>query len=70
MLTFSSYEYAAVVATASDAEYFWTDGSLEPIARRGNVVVLSCSARRRPRRRKVFGRRSKLYQTPNTSLGS
>lgn len=39
-LTFSSYEYAVVVATASDAEYFWTDGSQEPIARRGNVVVL------------------------------
>ncbi|MDQ3672718.1 MAG: hypothetical protein M3364_09840 [Actinomycetota bacterium] len=28
------------MATASDAEYFWTDGSLQPIARRGNVVVL------------------------------
>ncbi|MGI8885953.1 MAG: hypothetical protein ACR2G9_03470 [Gaiellaceae bacterium] len=39
-LTFSSYEYVVVVATASDAEHFWTDGSLEPIARRGNVVVL------------------------------
>ncbi len=39
-LTFSSYEYVVVVATASDAEYFWTDGSFEPITQRGNVVVL------------------------------
>ncbi len=69
-LTFSSYEYAVVVATASDAEYFWTDGSQEPIARRGNVVVLRLLGSPTSAEKKAFGRLSRLHQTPHTLFGS